>query len=75
MEPIRSVPLYSVAMPQSINIVIEALFVLTPVYIVDGVRSRPKIPRGTKFVSLHENIPVEVNKFFASEPSNLKGGN
>jgi hypothetical protein len=26
-------------------------------------------------VSLHENIPVEVNKFFASEPSNLKGGN
>jgi hypothetical protein len=46
--------------------VIEASFISTPVHIVDGVKSRPQTPKGTKFVSLHEDIPREVNNFFVS---------
>jgi hypothetical protein len=42
MEPIKSMPLYFVAMPWFIIIVTEALFVSTPVYSVDGVKSRPQ---------------------------------
>ncbi len=41
MEPIRFVPLYFVAMPRSIIIVIEVLFVSTPIHTIDGVKSRP----------------------------------
>jgi hypothetical protein len=33
---------------------------------IDGVRFKPQTPRGTKFVSLHEDIPKEMNKVFAS---------
>jgi hypothetical protein len=57
-------PLYYKAMPQFI--ITEAPFVSTPIYIVDGVRSRPQTLRGTKFASLHEDIPKEVNNIFAS---------
>jgi len=74
MEPIRSMPLYSMAMPQSIIIVMEAPFVSAPVHIVDGVIFKPQTPSGTKFVNLHENIPRNVNKVFASRPLNLGGG-
>ncbi len=41
MEQVRSMPLYSVAMPQSIIIVTKVVFALAPVHIVDGARSRP----------------------------------
>jgi hypothetical protein len=41
MEPIRSVPLYFVAMFQSMIIIIEAPFVTAPAHIVVGMRSRP----------------------------------
>jgi hypothetical protein len=34
MEPIKSIPLYYVAMPQSMIIVIEVPFVTTPIHIV-----------------------------------------
>jgi len=61
MEPVRFVPLYFVA-PQSIITVIEPSFVSTPIHIIDGVRSRTQTPRGTKFVSVHEDIPKKVNK-------------
>jgi hypothetical protein len=44
----------------------EASFLSTPIHIVDGVKFRPQTPRGTKFVSLHEDIPKEVNNFFVS---------
>jgi hypothetical protein len=44
------------------------LFILPLVHIVDGVRSKPQTPRGTKFVSLHEDIPIGVNKVFANQP-------
>ncbi len=47
MEPLRSMPIYFVAMPQSVITVIEAPFVLTLIHIVDGVKFRPQIPRGT----------------------------
>ncbi len=66
MEPIRFVPLYFVAMLKSIIIVIKTMLVSALIHIVDGVRFKPKTPRGTKCVNLHEDIPREVNKFFAS---------
>ncbi len=47
MELARSVPLYFVAMPQFIIIIIEAPFVSTPSRTIDGVRSKPQTPRGT----------------------------
>ncbi len=45
-------------------IVIEASFISTPVHTIDGVKSIPQTPRGIKFVSLHEDIPREVNRVF-----------
>jgi hypothetical protein len=54
------------AMPLFIITIIEASFVSTPIKIVDGVKSRPQIWKAIKFVSLHEDIPGEVNKVFAS---------
>jgi hypothetical protein len=41
MELITYVPLYYVAMPQSMVIVIEAPFVTTPTHIVVSMRSKP----------------------------------
>jgi hypothetical protein len=64
MELVRSMPLYSMVMPYFIIIIIEASFILTIIHTIDGVRSRPQTPRGTKFVRLHEDIPREVNKVF-----------
>jgi hypothetical protein len=66
MEPVRSMPLYFVAMPQSIITITEVSFVSAPIHTVDGFRSRPQIPKGTKFVNLHEDKLEEVNKVFAS---------
>jgi hypothetical protein len=59
------------------------LFITALVHIVDGVKSKPQIPKGTKFVSLHEGLleqkmkhmmPKKVNKVFASQPLDLRGG-
>ncbi len=47
MEPIRSMPLYSMAMPYSVITIIEVLFVSTLLSIIVGIKSRPHIPRGT----------------------------
>jgi hypothetical protein len=46
--------------------VTEVPFVSALVHIVVGIRSTPQTPRGTKLVSLHENMPIEVNKVFVS---------
>jgi hypothetical protein len=46
--------------------VIEAPFVSTLVRTVDGVRFRPQTTKGTKFVSLHEDILKEINIIFVS---------
>ncbi len=59
-------PLYFVAMLQFMSIVIEVPFVLTPIHIVVGIRSKPQTLKGIKLVSLHEDMPREVNKNFAS---------
>jgi len=47
LEPIIFVPLYYVAMLESIIIVIETPFVSTPSHIVDGVKSRTQTPIAT----------------------------
>ncbi len=47
IEPLTSMPLYFVAMPQSIILVIEAPFVLMPINIAIGIRSRPQTRKGT----------------------------
>jgi hypothetical protein len=66
MELVRFMPLYYVAMPQSIITITKAPFVLTLVTNVDGIKYRPHTPRGTKFVNLHEDFPRKVNRIFAS---------
>jgi hypothetical protein len=48
MELVRFVPLFFVAMPQSVIIVIEVMFESsTLVDIVDGVKFKPQTPRAT----------------------------
>ncbi len=66
MELVTYVPLYFVAMPQSIIIGTQVPFVSTPTNNVVGIRSKPHTPRGTKFMSLHEDMPWEANNCFAN---------
>ncbi len=47
-------------------IVTEAPFVSSPIHTIVSIKYRPHIPRGTYFVSLHENMPKKVNKVFAN---------
>jgi fumarate reductase subunit C len=68
MELVKSMPIYFVAMLKSIITITEVLFVSALVHIVDGVRSKPQTPRGTKFVNLHKNIPRKVNIIFINQP-------
>ncbi len=51
MEPIGFIPLYFVAMPQSMITVIEVPFVLAQVHSVVSIKSKPQTPRGTELVS------------------------
>jgi len=74
MALIRYVPLYFMAMPQSIIIIIKAPFVSTMVTTVDNIKSRQHTPRGTKFVNLHEDFRGKVNKDFACQPLDQGGG-
>jgi hypothetical protein len=73
MELVRFVPLYFMAMLQSIIIITEASFVSTPVTIIGSIKSKPHTPRGIKFVNLHENFPRKVNKVFTRQPSDQRG--
>jgi len=75
MALVRYVPLYFMAMPQSIIIVIKAPFVSALVTTVGSIKSRQHTPRGTKFVNLHEDFRGKVNKDFARQPSDQGGGN
>ncbi len=61
-------------MPQSMILITNVPFVSALVHMIDGVRSTPQTLRGTKFVSLHEDIPRKVNRVFPNQPSNLGGG-
>jgi len=51
-------------------IVIETPFVSTLVHTIISIRSRPQTPRGTKLMSLHEDMPRKLNKVFVNQPSN-----
>jgi hypothetical protein len=55
-------------------IIIEATFVIAPTHIVVGMRSKPKTPRGTNIVSVHIEMPKEVNKVFVGQPLDVGGG-
>jgi len=46
MEPIRSMPLHFLVMPQFIITVIETLFISTPIHIANGVKSKPTNSKG-----------------------------
>jgi hypothetical protein len=74
METIKYVPLYLMAMPQSIITITEAPFVLIPINIIGDIKSIPHIIRGTKFVNLHNFFPRQVNIIFVNHPSYQGGG-
>jgi hypothetical protein len=73
IEPIRFVPLYSMAMLKSMITITKAPFVTTPIHNIVGMRFRPQTPRGKELARMHEETR-KVNKIFASQPSNPKGG-
>jgi hypothetical protein len=52
MELVRFVPLYYVAMPHSMVIVIEAPFSTAPAHTNANMRSKPQTPRGTNLVNM-----------------------
>jgi hypothetical protein len=67
MEPIRSIPLYFVAMPESMVIVTSTPFVIALAHIIVSMRSRPHTPRET-LLSVHIKMPKEVDKIFTRQP-------
>ncbi len=67
MELVRIIPLYFVAMLQSMIIITEAPFVLTPIHTIVSIKSRPQTPKGIKLVSVHEKMPKDVNKVFTGQ--------
>jgi hypothetical protein len=73
MELVKSVPLYYVAMPHSMVIVIEAPFGTTPSHIIVGMRTKPQTIKETKLVSVHTKMPREVDKIFVKQPLDLGG--
>jgi hypothetical protein len=73
IEPIRFVPLYSMAMLKSMIIITKAPFVTTPIHNIVDMRFKPQTPRGKELVRVHEKTR-KVNKIFASQPSNPKEG-
>ncbi len=74
IQPVRFIPLYFIAMFQSMVTVIEPPFITTPTHIIVGMRSRPQTPRGIELVSVHTEMPKEVNRIFGSQPLDLGGG-
>jgi hypothetical protein len=74
LEPIRFVSLYFVAMPQSMVIVTKVPFLTTLVHTIVNMRSKPQIPRETQLVSVHTEMPKEVDRIFARQPLDLGGG-
>jgi len=68
VEPIRSVPLYYVAMPHSMVIVIEAPFIITPTRSIVNMKSIPQTPREIDLVNMHTKMPRKVDIIFARQP-------
>jgi hypothetical protein len=63
VEPIRSIPLYYVAMFHSMVIITKASFTTTPTHIIVGMRSRPQTPKGTDLANMHIDMSKEVDNF------------
>jgi len=61
MEPVRSVPLYYMAMLESMVIIFKVPFVTTPAHTVVGMWSKPQTPRETQLVSMHIEMPRKVD--------------
>jgi hypothetical protein len=74
MEPIRSIPLYFVAMPHSMVRVIEAPFTTALAHTIPGMKFRPQTLKGTNLVSMHTEMPKEVDMIFVRKPLNPGGG-
>jgi hypothetical protein len=66
MEPIRFVPLYFVAMLQSMVIVTKVPFLTTLIHIVINMKSRPQTLKETQLVSVHTKMCREVDRIFAT---------
>jgi hypothetical protein len=73
MEPVRSIPLYFVAMPESMVIVTSAPFVATLAHTIVSTRSKPQTPRET-LVSVHIKMPRKVDKICTRQPLDLGRG-
>jgi hypothetical protein len=74
VEPIKSIPLYYVAMPHSMVIVIEVPFTTTLSHTIPSMRSKPQTLRETNLVNMHTKMPREVDKIFARQPLDPGGG-
>jgi hypothetical protein len=74
MEVVRSIPLYYVAMPQSMVIVTKVPFVIAPTHIVVNMRSKPQTPRETQLVNVHIKMPIEVDMIFIGQPLDARRG-
>jgi hypothetical protein len=74
MELVKFIPLYFVAMPLSVVIVTKVSFVTTLAHIVIGVKSKPQTPREIKLINVHTKMPNEVDKIFARQPLDPRGG-
>ncbi len=74
MEPIRFVPLYFVAVSHSMVTIIEAPFITTLAHTIPSMKFRPQTLRGTNLVSMHTEMPKEVDMIFVGKPLNPGGG-
>jgi hypothetical protein len=65
MELVRSIPLYYVAMPQSMVIVTKAPFVIAPTHIVVNMRSKPSNSKGnTTCQCAYKNVQRGGHDFY-----------
>jgi len=74
MELIRFIPLYFVAMPHSMVIVIETPFTTTIAHTIPSMSFRPQILKGTNLVSVHTKMPKEVDMIFVGQLLDLREG-
>jgi hypothetical protein len=74
LRTIRFVPLYYMAMPQSMVTITKAPFVTTLVHIVVSMKFKLKTPKETQLPNVHTKMPKEVDKIFVGQPLDLGGG-
>ncbi len=74
VEQVRSIPLYSVVMPHSMVIVIEAPFSTTQTHTIIGMRSKPQTPRGINLLNMHTKMSKGLDKIFVKQSLDTRGG-